>query len=136
MLAQSEEVALLLSEREARGKGTTVLTNVVVTDCDLLDPEVLYVRAEIAPVNLDDFKDDGAFFSELLWGHRDALLKKEDAYTEKLQGYFQNMLEKPANDSLAYKLKMILEELGREDTKKDSPDFENGFVMGIAIFQM
>lgn len=109
-LARSEAVMSLLSMREANGKGTTANAEITVTDSADIPEDKLIVMGELIPRSLADITDDNAAFGELLFSVTKAYEKNPmnaGEWAQRCGKALDASLEKPANESLFYKLRSL-----------------------------
>ena len=128
-LAKSDAVMSLLSMREANGKGTTANTEITVTDSVDIPEDKLIVMGELIPKNLADITDDNAAFGELLFSVTKAYEKNPmnaGEWARRCGKALDASLEKPANESLFYKLRSL--------TKAENAQLKDRLAEKLAAF--
>lgn len=85
---------------------------IVITDSENVDEDELIVKAAMAENHIASSGDDNEFMAEML---RSAVKKfmnngDEEAYQNEIRRNIREVIEEPANDSLAYKIKDFSEE--------------------------
>lgn len=106
-LAKNSGVQELLSIREADGKGSTSEVEVIATDYEGIPEDKLIVTAKLGRKTIADCNDDNDFIGNILYSAAKDYNKNPniDVYRNKIIKTFQNGLNHPANESLAYKIK-------------------------------
>lgn len=106
-LTENETVQRILQVREADGKGSTTKANVIVTNHPDIPEDGVIISAKISKLDMKDVNDDGDLLGELLYVAASDYKKNPQIshFTEKIKKTLNSRLLKPANDSLAYKLK-------------------------------
>ncbi len=111
-LAESDAVRDLMSMREAEGKGSTLQTNIVVTDSEDISLDLLYVRANMRIHHIATTSDDNEFLSTILHPAVRSYRENgnEDIYRKNIKEIFTNKVSDGANDSLAHMIKGFSDE--------------------------
>ncbi len=108
-LTEDEVVQKILQIREAEGKGSTAVTNIMVTNHPDIPEEGVIMKAKITAVGMPDVNDDGDLLGELLYTASTDYKKNpsNEIFNSKLEKVFEHCLQNPSNDSLAYKLRYV-----------------------------
>jgi hypothetical protein len=106
-LAKNSGVQELLSIREADGKGSTSEVEIIATDYEGIPEDKLVVMAKLGRNTIADCNDDNDFIGSILYTAAKDYNKNPniDVYRNKIIKTFQNSLNHPANESLAYKIR-------------------------------
>lgn len=122
-LAKGDIVRNLLSIREASGKGSTIETNIIVTDSeDIPENEMIVSVKMIKPEHyISNYGDDNAFLGKILHStikeyekKRKTPLTESKLLKEIIKESILTEIKNPSNDSLAYKIK----DFSAEELKK------------------
>ena len=110
--AKSDAVRGLMSMREAKGKGSTIETHIVVTDYKEIPEDEMIIRANVPESHIATCGDDNELLGKVLYT---AVRKSdgncsEDSYAEQIRNAFFSELKEPSNESLAYKLNNVSNE--------------------------
>ncbi|MGN0484370.1 MAG: hypothetical protein ACI4HI_12550 [Lachnospiraceae bacterium] len=106
-LTDNMVVQKLLSLREAAGKGSTREACITVTDFEKIPEGTLIMDFKMKKKNMADCNDDNSFLTDLIYSGADIYSKKSDAdsYYSEISKTLKCALERPSNESLAYKIK-------------------------------
>lgn len=102
----------LLAVREASGKGSVTKASAVATDYEAIPEDKLIMVANLCKKTVADCGDDNEMLGNILYAcARDYYRKPdEELYMAKVSKALSNALQHPANDSLAYKIKDMMDE--------------------------
>lgn len=116
MLAKNSGVAQLLVTREASGKGSTTLTEIIATDHPDLPENTLFVYLVLRRLTQHDISDDNKMLGGILFSAVKEYSRSLDhqAYRGKIESALNSALQNPENTRLEYKLR----ELVNDDTAK------------------
>lgn len=133
-MAASDPVRDLLSMREAEGKGSTIETNIVVTNSDQIDKDTLYVQARMVSNHIATCTDDNLFLAKIL---HFAIRKYDengdnDAYIRSIRTEIMNDLADCSNDSLGHKIKSFSQD-GMEELIKSVSEFPVDILLGLFV---
>lgn len=113
-MARNGDVEALLSNRESQGKGSTVDTNIVVTDDPNVPEDCLLVGGRLCPMTQADCDDDLTLLSNILFYATKTYGRAKlnaDTYAGKIKEELDKRLKSaetnPENDSLVYRLRDI-----------------------------
>lgn len=108
-LTDDEVTQTILQIREAQGKGSTTVANIMVTNHPEIPKKGVIVEAKIKRIGIPDVNDDGDLLGELLYAASTDYKKNpsDDIFKTKLSKVFENGLLHPANDTLLYKLRCV-----------------------------
>ena len=112
-LAESDAVRDLMSMREAEGKGSTIETNIVATDCEDIFPDVLYVKADLKLHHIATTSDDNDFLSKIIHPvirKYDSEFDYEELFKNDIADNIRNVISDAGNDTLANMIKRFPEE--------------------------
>lgn len=113
-LAKGDSVRELLSMREAAGKGSTIETNIVVTDSEDIPEDEMIISGKMIKNHIATCGDDNAFLAKVLHPAVKKCYAKntEVGFLEEIKKNILTEIKEPSNESLAYKIKdFSMEEL-------------------------
>lgn len=111
-MAASGDVQDLMSMREAQGKGSTIETNIVVTDSEDISEDELIIKATMVDNHIANSGDDNVLLAKVLYPavRKYAENHDKDFFNKMIRSGLLLEIKEPANDSLAYKIKDISED--------------------------
>lgn len=103
----NEVVQDILAIRESDGKGGTVLADIQVTDHPDIPEEVVVVSAKISNIGMTNVNDDGVFLTDVLYPALSDYKRNPDeaSFKKSIEKNYRLKIDKPANNSLGYKIK-------------------------------
>ncbi|MCR4944146.1 MAG: hypothetical protein K5986_06765, partial [Clostridium sp.] len=115
VLALSPETQELLQIREAKGKGSLITTEVIATDDQLVPEKGLLAYGKMKKKAVADVSDDNTLFGNIMYSAAKELIQgSEEKYELKISETLDYYLNHPANDSLAYQIRGMSEEIKKQ----------------------
>ncbi|MFT4145242.1 MAG: hypothetical protein QM644_12370 [Mobilitalea sp.] len=114
VLALSTQTQELLQIREAEGKGSLITTEVIATDDKAVPEDGLITYGEMKRKVGADVTDDNDLFGSIMYSAAKELDGPEEKYVSKISETLDYYLNHPANDSLAYQIKGMSEDIKKQ----------------------